>query len=902
VTSPNTPNGGAASSTPKTDTGSLNSADPPGTSVFVYSPDIYCYIATENNGVIDVSPDIIAAQVKRVENQASQASVSLNNSKGHYSFNGKSIIQPMDKIIIYLSKIQTVKVFSGYVDTVPFLDLYPTTCDIQATCTLKRLLYTYWDPGLTGSQIILDQTQYMGGGTTATGAGGTNSTSNSQTTTAATGTPAAGAVSGTAPAATGTTGAATTNTAAGSGKVSDSGLGAMLANLLVKVGGWPQDQVKIQDFPTEFLKFSIATQTDPAAYATAVAQLQKMLGIDPSLYASASGDSGALLQGQYSGNIPQTPGNYGGVNLNATQLHYADAIAGTGKAMNMTKQAVMIALMTAMQESNLGLAGMTVAVDHDSLGLFQQRPSVGAWGSAQDCMDPTISSQHFFQALMKVPGWATMDPGAAAQAVQHSAFPGAYSKWQAMATALVNASSVGTSTPATPVSQGGTAPGSTVSNTTSGAGAPATGGTTQGAAPADKAIAFALAQVGKPYVWGAKGPDSFDCSGLTWASWHAAGKEIGSSTSTQIGAGTALPADNAATQPGDLWFPSQHVDSPGGHVCLVIGPNTVCEAPQPGQNVHVTAMYSPAYANRRIDPTPGQPKGANDATPGSGGTGAGGSGGSLPSFAYGLFNAMFMTDQFYDPDSDLLTGDRALINDQQLMQMVQAICSASLRNFQSSPDGDFVAYYPDYFGIHNNATVMALYDIEMINVKVTRSDLPMATHVFALGDTTNGNFGGQYSAGILVAELSTQGVVTIDDSDIFQMLLGIDPKTNTDFSASYIYKRYGARPLTKQYPSISFQSLERFQAILLFMTQWAKQYETQVEVTFMPDLFPGMRIQLAGHNLFVYVSAVTHNIDRAHGFTTTLTIMAPSTTSGGLAGLPISRSGVDTTTASTGKS
>jgi hypothetical protein len=160
VTSPNTPNGGAASSTPKTDTGSLNSADPPGTSVFVYSPDIYCYIATENNGVIDVSPDIIAAQVKRVENQASQASVSLNNSKGHYSFNGKSIIQPMDKIIIYLSKIQTVKVFSGYVDTVPFLDLYPTTCDIQATCTLKRLLYTYWDPGLTGSQIILDQTQY----------------------------------------------------------------------------------------------------------------------------------------------------------------------------------------------------------------------------------------------------------------------------------------------------------------------------------------------------------------------------------------------------------------------------------------------------------------------------------------------------------------------------------------------------------------------------------------------------------------------------------------------------------------------------------------------------------------------------------------------------------------------
>ena len=55
------------------------------------------------------------------------------------------------------------------------------------------------------------------------------------------------------------------------------------------------------------------------------------------------------------------------------------------------------------------------------------------------------------------------------------------------------------------------------------------------------------------------------------------------------------------------------------------------------------------------------------------------------------------------------------------------------------------------------------------------------------------------------------------------------------------------------------------------------QYATQVEFTFMPELYPGQRIQLADHNLQVYVSQVTHSCDFENGFTTTATIMAPST-------------------------
>ena len=70
-------------------------------------------------------------------------------------------------------------------------------------------------------------------------------------------------------------------------------------------------------------------------------------------------------------------------------------------------------------------------------------------------------------------------------------------------------------------------------------------------------------------------------------------------------------------------------------------------------------------------------------------------------------------------------------------------------------------------------------------------------------------------------------------------------------------------------------------AVQLFMEKWAEQYATNVELTFMPELYPGQRVELSGHNLQVYVSQVTHNCDFENGFSTTATIMAPSTTNVG---------------------
>lgn len=132
-------------------------------------------------------------------------------------------------------------------------------------------------------------------------------------------------------------------------------------------------------------------------------------------------------------------GKFGGTNLTDEQLRNAATIIGVGKSMGASSRDLLIAIMTALQESTLR------NVDHgdrDSVGLFQQRTSQG-WGSIEQIMDPRYSSRKFFEALLKIKGRDQMGLAQAAQAVQRSAFPDAYAKWQDEAEAIVAATQGG---------------------------------------------------------------------------------------------------------------------------------------------------------------------------------------------------------------------------------------------------------------------------------------------------------------------------------------------------------------------------------------------------------------------------------------------------------------------------
>lgn len=123
----------------------------------------------------------------------------------------------------------------------------------------------------------------------------------------------------------------------------------------------------------------------------------------------------------------------------AEQLYNAAVIIAVGQELEMPSRAWVIAVATAMQESSLvNLGHLGARNDHDSLGLFQQRPSSG-WGTPEQVQDPVYAATKFYEKLTTVDGWEHMALTEAAQRVQISAYPFAYAKHEPDATAIVNA-------------------------------------------------------------------------------------------------------------------------------------------------------------------------------------------------------------------------------------------------------------------------------------------------------------------------------------------------------------------------------------------------------------------------------------------------------------------------------
>ena len=205
-------------------------------------------------------------------------------------------------------------------------------------------------------------------------------------------------------------------------------------------------------------------------------------------------------------------------------------------------------------------------------------------------MAPATSTRLFINRMLTITAWQTQPPGVVAQAVQDSAFPDRYATNQALAQQVVahidsspqfaQCGSDGLHLPPRSSLPPGALP----------------KGYMIPAAATDaerRAITFALAQLGKPYVFGAAGPDSYDCSGLTMAAWASAGVQLPHYTVAQYKMGTRVPALSLVS-PGDLIFipgsdgtltpPDPH------HVGLYIGRGYVIEAPQTGDVVKIVPL------------------------------------------------------------------------------------------------------------------------------------------------------------------------------------------------------------------------------------------------------------------------------------------------------------------------
>lgn len=325
------------------------------------------------------------------------------------------------------------------------------------------------------------------------------------------------------------------------------------------------------------------------------------------------------------------------------QLRNASIIYQVGQSMGMGSRDIQIALITAMVESNLVNVHYG---DSDSLGLFQQRPSQG-WGTAEQVTNPQYAAGKFFSALRGLGDTRyQMGMGAAAQAVQRSAYPDRYAErigamrqlWPSvqqgsgdqplslegnpygapdpttgeipMSQPVSLSSTLGTETPIPSASTmlgawGMDAP-QPVDPLTSGITtliSPSTnesviqpmsqtmGGFEAGVDGWRKAVLQAARNaVGTPYVWGGSNLNSgVDCSGLVMAAFASAGIDLPRVSYQQANLGHRV--GEKGLQPGDLvaWDNSSR-NSGADHISIYLGNGYIIEAPRPGLSVRIRQL------------------------------------------------------------------------------------------------------------------------------------------------------------------------------------------------------------------------------------------------------------------------------------------------------------------------
>jgi hypothetical protein len=268
--------------------------------------------------------------------------------------------------------------------------------------------------------------------------------------------------------------------------------------------------------------------------------------------------------------------------LTNAQLAVAGSYISVGREMGVPREGLVIAVMMSLQESSLRILANTnvpaslsfphdgVGRDHDSLGTAQQRPAAG-WGTIEQLMDPIYNARAFYggptgpnhgspRGLLDIGGWRSMDKGLAAQAVQVSAFPELYARWEHDAEAIVRSL------------EGASPPPKCLEGELTTA-LPA--GTHDLSQVRLEILRFTREGLGGAYVWGGTAFKAWDCSGYVQWIYRQAGIELPRVEQWRVGTRTNNP------QPGDLVV--QNPQGPGnwGHVGIYAGEGMMYSALNP---------------------------------------------------------------------------------------------------------------------------------------------------------------------------------------------------------------------------------------------------------------------------------------------------------------------------------
>ena len=926
---------------------------------FYYTPDVSVVIGNDSGGMQNVSADLIDFTVTRQINAVSTFSCTLNNPNKKYNYDGSNAIKTMDRITVFLKRIKSVQVFTGFITYAPLETIIPVPITIQAQCTLRILQVTYWDDTLISFQNLL--LNYMD-----------SVTLSSDTT------------------------------------LNDGGVAQAVVNLLYKVVGWNPDSIHIQSIPNSFVDFM------SRCYST----LLSSNGLNQNVFASISKAIGAAGVVSGSSQVVGTtlvntdaPAT-GGVDIPAVAKAHAfvtksilPGANGKNKPGSNALNPVSIDQINSTTDDPNGIFYCSLPWSYLSTKMTDKALSDAKTWIAYNRManngsgsyDGRLLILYNFEADKAVAVRATSVPQQTegtknGQAIYDPKVD--YAQIHPAVLAFLNGNTgdpttwTGTTTPSpvdvkilwadqTKISVGvqkdfSTTLNNTIpSNTTPDASSIAA--YTQGAIA--NVITLMRGQLGDSYTQNtnpSKGPTrenpggqnqkngSFDCSGLVqWAYKTGANISLGGDTYSQCGpvkitstsglgkTWTGYQNDKygqwiANTQPpsaGDIMFfevPGDGSRQPAHVITLSSNfgsANPYQKAPAQanvgwsiaangtGIPLSETKIYwndiagglpvdwGPGYANNRymgarrpisLNPNAGINPNSSPVVNTSTSVNPNDANTRAAQVLAGSFTNMFGMPQYDPRASAMVSTPRAFLLDNPVMNDLTQILGAGLRMYQSAPNGDFVAWFPDYYGIYGTDPVLEISPVEIIDFQLYHDDNQLATHVGIIGDTTG--IGQQVSD---ADYYTTNGIVSVQDNTTMSILFGTLPGSLTSQSAldnnfynvltqstqqfqnnllsvSKFLDKYGMRPYVQEQQFVHSQAMEYFYALHTFMLQWTNQFVSTVQTTFLPEVYPGMRVKInftnengTTDNYQFYCMAVTHQGSRSGGFTTQLDLTAP---------------------------
>lgn len=792
---------------------------------FAYSPQIRVHIATDRD-TYDVSHDISSATVTRSKG-VSSFSLTLTNRGRKYD--GK--FSPMDRVTIYLKRIGPfLLVMSGYLDAVPAYSTYTTSVRLRGSCTLKRLQHWAWDPGSeAGAALMADMN----------------------------------------------------NLDATDPSITDGGIGKRVTNILKEVMGWPKEKIHIGAVPTEWFE----TLGDIGASVIAEAEMAEMVSLvgNGSLGGThVEGTATVAGIGPGTGTLPNqivTVGTFGGANgepgnmaLTREPIRLADGARGEwgGKFYIQAPWPYLDESGKAVKGADVSKAvawwrGRSILLTNPRTGKSVVARAAH-WG-------PQAGAGH---VRISRPTYTTLglEPG---QAIHMAFAPTSLEgKW----------GEVKSATPVDPTSAISSVPvpgagliGSMTSAARAAAGADMprhpVAPIVNTFAALEEFLRWCVAQGIKPTehpLYGGVTPGyhaSIEQGGFHW--WPA--PHGGGAADLVVPAGgeeMLRKLDMAALEASKRNL---------GVIWRARGHNTHMHVAVQNSRDIGRLVYASDAELRALPPLQtldGSP-GAVGTTPGSSGSTTGGV--DPGQMAEALFQTFEMMADWNATESGRLGGKRALMNDTPLYSAIDELFKVGLRDWCSAPNGDIIAWFPDYFGRFGTAGKMIVEPVEVAGdgFNIEWSDERLKTHMFVTGSSSNAgrllSNPGLGSARQFTAMEKTAGIASVEFPEMMKAVFGLKGPLYNDGAKAFL-ERFGARPDWQPLDVISGPRAEFFFSVYRFMKNWSQQYATKVNLTFMPELFPGMIAAFPHWGIQGYVESVTHNVNMESGFTTSVQLSA----------------------------